>query len=76
MPVKTVFIDDDDNELDCYLNDEGKVVISVKKAGDQHTHSRFIALEKEDVGLRIKFLKEIEQQCVINLNSSPHLNKT
>ena len=29
MTTRTVFSDDDNNEMDCYLNDKGKLYISV-----------------------------------------------
>jgi hypothetical protein len=64
MATKTVFIDDDDNnnEMDCYLNDKGKLFICVGLAEDDYLYSGHITLYKEDVSLLIKILSKFEME--------------
>ena len=61
MATRTVFSDVNSNEMDCYLNTEGKVYIGVGSA-DAPEYGSFITLEKEDVGELIKILKALEEQ--------------
>ncbi|MFN8356334.1 MAG: hypothetical protein U0Y10_17895 [Spirosomataceae bacterium] len=62
MATRTVFSDDNNNEMDCYLNDQGKVFISVGQSGDDIVYSGFITLEKSDVTQLIKILTELEKE--------------
>lgn len=62
MAVRTVFNDNDNNEMECFLNDKGKVFISVGQTGEDIEYNGYITLDKEDVGLLIKMLTEIEQE--------------
>jgi hypothetical protein len=62
MPVKTIFTDDNNNEMDFYINDKGKLFISVGAAGEDINYSGFITLDKEDVNLLIKKLVDIEKE--------------
>lgn len=62
MALRTVFNDNDNHEMDCYLNDKGKVFISVGQIGEDIAYSGFITLEKEDVNQLIKMLTELEQE--------------
>lgn len=62
MATRTVFSDENNNEMDCYLNDKGKVFISVGQPGEDITYSGFIALNKEDVNKLIKKLTELEKE--------------
>jgi len=39
MATKTVFIDPDNNEMDCFINDKGKLYISVGQTGDDAMYS-------------------------------------
>lgn len=60
MATRTVFNDTDNNEMDCYLNDKGKLFISVGQTGEDQMYNGFIILDKEDVHKLIKVLTEIE----------------
>ena len=62
MPVKTVFTDNDNNEMDLYINDKGKLYISVGASGEDIHYSGFITLDKEDVNVLIKKLVDIEKE--------------
>jgi hypothetical protein len=62
MAVRTVFNDSDNNEMECYLNDKGRVFISIGQTGEDITYNGYITLDKEDVGHLIKMLTEMEQE--------------
>lgn len=62
MPVRTVFSDENNNEMDCYLNDQGQVYISVGQSREDVIYSGFITLNKEDVQQFIKLLTELEKE--------------
>ena len=62
MTIRTVFNDGDNNELECYLNDKGKVYISIGQTGEDISNNGFITLDKEDVTMLIKMLSEFEQE--------------
>lgn len=48
--------------MECYINDKGKVFISVGQTGEDITYNGFIPLDKEDVNLLMKMLTEMEQE--------------
>lgn len=62
MAKRTVFNDDDNNELECYLNDKGKVYMSIGQIGEDIAYSGFITLDKEDVKELIDILKDLEKE--------------
>lgn len=62
MAVKTVFTDGNNNEMDCYLNDNGEVFINVGPRGEDVHYSGYITLDKEDVQQLIKLLSELEKE--------------
>ena len=62
MATKTVFTDDNGNEMDLYQNDKGAVFISVGQVGENEIHSGYITLYKEDIVLLIKRLNELEKE--------------
>lgn len=62
MAVKTVFEDEDNNEMNCFLNDKGKVYIGVGQRGEDMVYSGFITLDKEDVGQLIKILTDCQNE--------------
>ena len=64
MPVKTVFIDDNNNEMDFYINDDGKLFILVGLPHEDDSYSGFITLDKKDVTLLIKKLEEISKEMI------------
>ena len=63
MAKRTVFSDENNNELDYFINDKGQLYISVG-AGDveQSMYNGYIALEKDDVDELIKVLPELSKQ--------------
>ena len=62
MAVRNVFNDNDNNEMDCYLNSKGKVYISIRQIDEDIAYNGFITLNKEDVNQLIKILTELEQE--------------
>jgi len=62
MATKTVFSDTDNNELECYINDHGKIYIGVSQAGDDNIYSGYITLEKNDLTRLIKILSELQEE--------------
>jgi hypothetical protein len=62
MATRTVFSDEDNNEMDCYINDKGKVYISVGQSGDDVMHFGWITLDKEDTQSLIKILSDIVKE--------------
>jgi len=62
MALKTVFVDEDNNEMNCYLNDRGKVYIGVGQIGEEIAFNGYITLDKEDVKKFIKILKDCEKE--------------
>lgn len=62
MAKRTVFEDKDNNEMDCYLNDKGRVYIGVGQKGEDIAYSGFITLDREDVRGLIKILTKCEKE--------------
>lgn len=62
MAIKTVFVDDDNNELNCYVNDNGKVFIGIGQPGDDHHYCGYITLDKEDVAQLITRLSDCHKE--------------
>jgi hypothetical protein len=62
MAIRTVFNDENNNEMDCYLNDQGQVFIQVGEIDSDIHHKGFITLDKNDVNELIKMLTEIEKE--------------
>jgi hypothetical protein len=62
MPTRTVFSDTDNNEMDCVINDKGKLYISIGQIGDEGMYNGYIALDKEDAQKLIKLLTELESE--------------
>ena len=62
MATRTVFEDENGNELQCYLNDALLVYISVDQK-DDHTGygGGFITLERDDVGKLIDILQDAKR---------------
>lgn len=59
MATRIVFNDDDNNEMECYLNAHGKVYIGINQP--EIEFSGYITLEKDDVQTLIGVLQEIEK---------------
>jgi hypothetical protein len=64
MAIKTVFIDTENNEMDCYLNDNGKLYISVGQPEGDGYYSGWITLDKEDAKSLIKILTKLESEMI------------
>ena len=62
MARKIIFVDENDNEMQCYLNDQGKVFINVGKLDEDIYYQGFITLDKNDVNDLISLLSSIEEQ--------------
>ena len=64
MATKTVFYDVNENELECYLNDEGGVCIHVGQNDKEEIayYSGYITLDKGDVQQLIELLTELKSQ--------------
>ena len=62
MATRTVFEDENGNELQCYLNDALLVYISVDQK-DDHTGygGGFITLDSDDVGKLIEILQDAKR---------------
>ena len=60
MAIRLVF-EDENNEMECFLNDKGKVYISVNDKEDKNLNG-YITLDKDDVIELIKILKDAEEQ--------------
>ena len=61
MAIRTVFSDDNNNEMDCYLNTDGKLYLSVGQSGEDQIYSGFITLDKSDVKEFIGILSQLEK---------------
>jgi len=64
MAQKTVFLDQNNNEMECYLNSEGKLYISVGQPSEDIVYNGYITLEKLDVKQLIKILSELEKEMI------------
>lgn len=64
MAKRIVFSDENDHDLECYLNHEGKVFISVGQRDADPYYSGFITLDKEDIGHLIGLLTTLESEMV------------
>lgn len=62
MATRLVFEDEENNEMDCFLNSKGKVYIGVGQKGEDIAYNGFITLGKEDVRQLIMILKECEKE--------------
>ena len=61
MPVKKVFVDENENELECFVNDKNALFIGVGPRGeDSGYYSGYITLNKSDVKELIAMLQELE----------------
>ena len=61
MAKRTVFTDENNNEMDCYLNDKGEIFIEVGESGADIREKGYIVLNKSDVHEFIQLLTEIEK---------------
>lgn len=60
MAKRIIFSDEDDNELECYINQKGKLYIAAGQKDD--VQFGYITLDKEDVNELIKMLSDLEEQ--------------
>ncbi len=61
MSIKKVFVDSDQNELQCYVNTQGKLFIEASSDKDDIYYKGYVALEKEDVDELIKELRQCRE---------------
>ena len=62
MAKRIVFYDNDNNELNCFINDSGKLYIGVGQTGEDIVYSGYITLGKSDVAELIKILTSLESE--------------
>lgn len=62
MAIRTVFSDEDNNEMECFLNEKGKVFIQVGQLGEDIAYNGYITLDKEDVSQLITMLTELKNE--------------
>ncbi len=62
MASRTVFSDENNNEMECYLNDKGKVYINVGRPSEDVAYNGYITLNRDDVRKLIKTLTELEKE--------------
>lgn len=63
MPTRLVFYDENNNELECYLNSKNELYIQVGEINKEDIHySGVITLKKDDVKQLIKILIELEKE--------------
>lgn len=62
MATRTVFTDENNNEMDCYLNKQGKVYIGVGDQSEDSAYSGYITLDKDDVSQLINILTELNDE--------------
>lgn len=61
MPFKiTMFSDDEDNQMGCFINDENKLMIIISESNDKTQN--YIKLDKNDLCEVITTLKEMYEQ--------------
>lgn len=65
MAVRTVFSDEDNNELNCFLNNQGKVYMRIGQPDDDIQYCGYITLDRTDVQQLIKELSELEKEMTV-----------
>lgn len=61
MTIKTVFVTEGEDDLECYIED-GKLNIWIGDVNAELPSSGHITLDKENVGKFIKVLQDLESQ--------------
>lgn len=61
MAIKTVIHDNDNNELDCFINTKGNAVIIIKNLEFPQDLGSLVTLDKEDLDHLIKRLKQLKE---------------
>ena len=64
MPIKFGFIDDN-KVMDIYINENGKLYISIGAVGENIHHNGYIILDKDYVKELIQVLVDIEKEMVV-----------
>lgn len=64
MPIKFGFIDDN-KVMDIYINENGKLYISIGAVGENIHHNGYIILDKDYVKELIQGLVDIEKEMVV-----------
>lgn len=67
MPIKNVFYDHNENEMECYVNNEAQLFLRVGKTEDDSGYYEgWITLNRQDVKSLIAILQELEPQIQEN----------
>jgi hypothetical protein len=62
MPKRTVLTSDDNHELECYINQDGKAFLHIYEPGEDIAGHGHICLNKEDMTELIKILTDVKKQ--------------
>lgn len=62
MPVRTIFNDDQMNEMDLYVNTNGKLFIQIQNADQEPHFSGSIVLDMSDVDELIQRLNDLKDE--------------
>jgi hypothetical protein len=62
MPVRKVFNDENDNEMDLFINTKGALYINVRQVRETQEEGHFITLDKEDVSHLINILVDLHKE--------------
>lgn len=60
MPKRSIYYDENDNELECYINTNNKVYISIGQK-DEESQFGYITLDKDDLRELIEELSSLEK---------------
>ncbi|GAB0156515.1 hypothetical protein CHRYSEOSP005_17800 [Chryseobacterium sp. Alg-005] len=61
MPKRTIFTDENDNEMELFVNQNGELYVAVGKLKEDY-YNGFITLNQEDVEELIKMLEELKNE--------------
>ena len=62
MAIKSIIRDNDGNELDCFINTKGNVVVTIKNSETPHEFSLISLEEKEDIDHLIERLTQLKKE--------------
>ena len=62
MAIKSVIRDEDNNEVDCFINTKGNVVITIKNSETPHDFSLVSLESKEEIDYLIERLKKLKEE--------------
>ena len=62
MAIRLVFEDENNNQMDCFLNSQGRVYIGVGQKDEEIVYNGYITLDRNDVQQLIRILTECEKE--------------